>query len=474
MGEDIRAEYDAFLARKAQRGADEGFEPLWLPESLFDFQAALTEWAIRKGRGANFSDCGMGKSLMSLAWAENVVRHTNRPVLIFTPLAVAPQMAREGDKFDIECKRSPGGSPGRARIVVTNYEKLHHFDPADFAGVVCDESSAIKAFNGKRRAAVTEFLRTVPYRLLATATAAPNDYIELGTASEALGVMGQQDMLGRFFVNVQNNSQMRDGRSGYNRMMPARVMHNQRWRFKGHAEQPFWRWICSWARACRKPSDLGYSDERFILPPLEEREHIVETRTLPEGMLFAAAARNFHEEREERRRTIGERCEMAAELVNETGQPAVVWCHLNDEGDLLERLIPDGRQVAGRHSDEEKEETFEAFASGELRVLVIKPKIGAFGLNWQHCAHVVTFASHSYEQYYQAVRRCWRFGQTRPVVVDLVATEGERGARESMRRKSEAADRMFTELVRHMGEALRIDNGRHFTKETEVPKWLSG
>lgn len=467
-----RRSYAEFLARKAQLADPGGFKPLWLPDSLFGFQRSLTDWAVRIGRGALFADCGLGKTPMQLVWAENVVRKMNRPALILTPLAVAQQTVREAAKFGMECTRINGGSPTSPGIYVTNYEKLHHFDPSDFAGVVCDESSAIKAFNGKRRAEVTEFLRTIPYRLLATATAAPNDYIELGTASEALGVMGQQDMLSRFFVNNQNNSQMRDGRGAFNRHMPARVMHNRRWRFKGHAERPFWRWVCSWARACRKPSDLGFEDGDFILPPLRERERIVKTRTLPEGYLFAVPATNFREEREERRRTIPERCEMAAELVADTGEPAVVWCHLNDEGDLLERLIPDAKQVAGRHSDEEKEQTYDAFASGDLRVLVVKPKIGAWGLNWQHCAHVVTFASHSYEQYYQAVRRCWRFGQERPVTVDLIATEGERGAKENMRRKSEAADRMFTELVSHMGEAMTIDASQHFDRETEVPAWL--
>lgn len=452
--------YSEFLIRKQQFGADEGFEPLWMPEFLFPFQERLVEWATRKGRGAHFADCGLGKTPMQLVWAENVIRKTNRPVLILTPLAVAQQTLREAAKFDIEAKRSSVQVKG-AGIHVTNYERLHHFSPSDFAGVVCDESSAIKAFNGKRRAEVTEFLRTIPYRLLCTATAAPNDYIELGTASEALGEMGQMDMLNRFFRNDQNTSDT--GRA-----------HGKvaRWRFKGHASHPFWKWVCSWARACRKPSDLGCEDDGFILPPLTEREHVVETRTAAPGMLFAFPATNMQEEREERRRTLRERCEMAADLVANTKRPAVVWCHLNAEGDLLSRLIPDGRQVAGSQSDEEKEEAYEAFSSGQLRVLIIKPKIGAFGLNWQHCSHIVTFASHSYEQYYQAVRRCWRFGQKRPVVVDLVATEGERGIKENLRRKADAADRMFTALVAHMSEAVRLERGQRYEHGVEVPAWL--
>jgi hypothetical protein len=461
--------YAAFLEGKSQAGAAHGFEPSWSPDFLFGFQRALVDWATRMGRSAMFADCGLGKTPMQLVWAENVVRETNRSVLILTPLAVAQQTVREGAKFGIECRRSAGLLQPGAHVVVTNYEKLQHFRPEDFAGVVCDESSAIKAFDGKRRAEVTEFLRTVPYRLLCTATAAPNDYIELGTASEALGEMGQMDMLGRFFRNEQGTCDTKGRWKGHG---APREWTGQKWRFKGHAEAAFWKWVCSWARACRKPSDLGFEDDGFILPALTEREHVVETRTAAPGMLFALPASNMWEEREERRRTLAERCEMAAQLVADTKQPAVVWCHLNAEGERLASLIKDGREVSGASSDEEKEEAYEAFASGQLRVLVIKPKIGAWGLNWQHCAHVVTFASHSYEQYYQAVRRCWRFGQTHPVVVDLVATEGERGVKENLRRKSEAADRMFTELVAHMNDAMRLDRGAKYERAVEVPAWL--
>jgi hypothetical protein len=238
MGND----YADFLSRKAQLGESQGFDPTWIPDFLFDFQKHLTEWAIRKGRAAIFADCGLGKTPMQLVWAENVVRKTNKPVLILTPLAVSAQTIREAKKFDIDCRRSAGDVPAGARVVVTNYEKLHHFNRDDFGGAVCDESSAIKAFDGKRRAEVTEFMRHLPYRLLCTATAAPNDYIELGTASEALGEMGQLDMLSRFFVNDQGHA-LADGRSGFQRHMAARVMNQQRWRFKGHAEDAFWKWI---------------------------------------------------------------------------------------------------------------------------------------------------------------------------------------------------------------------------------------
>lgn len=456
--------YYDFLQDKMQLRGMSGFDPKNLPEFLFPFQRDLVRWALMKSRAAIFADTGLGKTPMQLVWADQVVRHENKPVLILTPLAVAAQTVREAAKFGIEVKRSSGDVPAGSHILITNYEKLQHFDSSYFSGVVCDESSAIKAFDGKRRAIVTEFMRLVPFRSLWTATAAPNDYIELGTSSEALGELGQIDMLNRFFKNDQNTSDMKKKWRGQDGS-------KNRWRFKGHAEDAFWRWVCSWARACRSPSDLGYDDDGFLLPPLVEREHIVEAREPLPGMLFTMAAQNFREERIERRRTIQQRCELVAELVK-TKKPVVVWCHLNDEGDLLERMIPDSVQVSGADSDEKKERSYMGFVDKQIRVLVIKPKIGAWGMNWQHCNHVITFASHSYEQYYQAVRRCWRFGQKKQVVVDLIASEGEANIKENMRRKSEAADRMFTRLVQHMNEANQIKVGQQFDIKTEVPSWL--
>jgi hypothetical protein len=430
---------------------------------MFDFQQHLCEFNLWSGRSADFADCGMGKTLIESVWAENCKRHTNKHGLILTPLAVAGQFVTEGEKFGIEIKRNNTGKvSGPATIWVTNYDKLHLFNPSDFGWCVCDESSAIKALDGVLRAQVTEFLRTIPYRLLATATPAPNDYIELGTTSEALGVMGQIEMLNRFFKNDANTTDLKrkkDGTGGG-------------WRFKGHAEIPFMKFICGFARACRRPSDLGYDDGLLILPELIEREHIVETRTLADGMLFALPAKNRQEELEERRRTIPERCEKAASLVSNTGKPFVVWCQLNPEGDLLEKLIPDAVQVSGSDSDDEKEEKYEAFRTGQSRGIISKHKIAAWGLNWQHCAHVVEFADHSYEQHYQGVRRCWRFGQKYPVVNDIISTEGQAGIKENMARKAKQADRMFTMLVGHMNEAMKIDSGYKFTEEMESPAWL--
>ncbi len=458
------ADYATFLDAKAQLGAMDGFEPVFMPDAALDFQEVLIDWSVRKGRAANFADCGLGKTLIQLAWAENVHRFTNRPVLVVTPLAVSSQTVGEGEKFGIEAIRSKEGVVARG-ITVTNYERLHYFDPRDFAGVACDESSILKSFDGITKAAVTEFLRLVPYRLLCTATAAPNDYIELGTHSEALGHLGYMDMLTRFFTNAQHTVRPRGG---------GLWRKENEWRFKGHAEQDFWRWVASWARACRRPSDLGFADGPFILPELIERETVIESRTAPPGMLFDVSARNMAEEREVRRRTLRERCEAAAGLVEHTGEPAVIWCHLNDEADALERLIPDARQVSGADPDEAKEEKFDAFRAGEIRVLVIKPRIGAFGLNWQHAAHVVYFPTDSYEQYYQAVRRCWRFGQKRPVTVDLVYAGAQDHVMENLRGKADAADRMFTDLVAHMNHAIEVDRSNRYDEPVRVPTWLGG
>lgn len=456
----MNVSYVDFLAKKTHEGADFGFDPVFIPDQLFDFQVSLVEWALKKGRAAIFADCGLGKTPMQLTWAENIVRKTNGRVLILTPLAVSAQTIREAEKFGIECHRSHDGTPMNG-ITVTNYEQLHKFSPADFKACVCDESSILKSYDGARRSEITEFMRKMPYRLLCTATAAPNDYIELGTSSEALGFLGHMDMLNRFFKNDQNNSAT--GRK-YGEVM--------KWRFKGHAEGPFWRWVCSWARAIRRPSDLGFDDGRFVLPPLVEKEYDVVSETLPDGMLFALPAVGLREQREERRRTIKERCEKIAELVSRTGQQALVWCHLNDEGDLLEEMIPEGVQVSGNDSDEKKEETFLGFADGKFRILITKPKIGAWGMNWQQCSHVTFFPSHSYEQYYQGVRRCWRFGQKSPVRVDVIATEGEREVLKNLQRKAGQADRMFSNLVREMNNALAIKNLTRFTEQEKIPSWL--
>ncbi len=479
--------YEEFLNRKSQSSVLSGFKPVWMPSFLFDFQSSATEWAIEKGKAAILADCGLGKGPMALVWAQNVVEHTNGRVLILTPLAVGAQFLTEGTKFSVDCARSRDGKLPASRIVVTNYEKLHLFEPSDFSGVVCDEASILKHFTGATQKAVTRFLLKVPYRLLATATAAPNDYIELGTLSEALGELGYTEMLSRFFKQDDNKphrlEQVKMARAD---MLARHQQHDPnhfgklsfrvsqqigQWRLKGHAVTPFWKWVASWARACRKPSDLGFSDERFVLPPLEEREHIVIPKRPQEGMLFTVPAVGLKEERDERRRTMTERCELVANLVDHDGQ-ALIWCHLNPEGDALAKSIPNSIQVRGADSDEAKEEAYQAFTSGQIQRLITKPKIGAWGLNWQNCAHVVEFATHSFEQHYQGVRRCWRFGQTKTVVNDIISTEGEQHVRDSMRRKSAAASQMFTDLVAQMNASTRIQRTRTDITPTELPAWL--
>ncbi len=476
-------DYHAFLDTKAHVGGECGFSPDSLPDFLFDFQRSLVEWALRKGRAAIFADCGLGKTPMQIVWADQVARETGGRVLILTPLAVSHQTEAEARKFGLDVERSQSGDFSK-RVIVTNYERLDNFKPEDFVGVVCDESSILKSFSGSTRKRITRFMSKMPYRLLCTATAAPNDYVELGTSSEALAELSHSDMLRRFFVYLDDKGQKRETTKqdeaekivasdpNYFKKLAYRIAQTiGQWRLKHHAVTPFWRWVTSWARACRKPSDLGFADRGFNLPELIEREHIVEARPA-DDMLFSVPAFGIGEERAERRRTISERCSMVAELVNHD-RPAVVWCHMNEEADHLERTIPGAKQIAGKTPDDEKIARYQAFADGSLRVLVIKPKIGAWGLNWQHCNHVVTFPSHSYEQYYQSVRRCWRFGQTKPVTVDVVATAGEARVLGNLRRKAEKADRMFEIMVREMNAATRVARVNNYVNKLEVPSWLS-
>lgn len=451
--------YQEFLQRKADYGSRHGFDPLVMPGFLFDFQRAIVDWAVKLGRAAIFADCGMGKTPMQLVWAENVIRKTNKPVLVLTPLAVSAQTLDEADKFGIEAHRADSRVNPTA-VQVTNYEKLHYFDAANYGGVVCDESSILKNFDGTRKAEITEFMRRVPYRLLCTATAAPNDWIELGTSSEALGYLGHMDMLTRFFTRKQTYA------------LSDRIIGDKEWNLRPYAEQPFWRWVASWARAARRPSDLGFDDDGFILPPMTEAETVIAASQPRQGMLFDVVATNFHEEREVTRRTIQDRCEAAAAKIAEHDL-SVAWCHLNDESMTLRQMIPDAVEVTGSDPDEKKEEAVRWFVHGKesKRVLISKPKILGFGLNFQHAAHMTYFPTHSYEQYYQATRRLWRFGQTRPVTVDLIYTDGGQRMMENLARKAQAADKMFDDLVRYMNEGERVEVKYNQTK-VEVPAWM--
>jgi hypothetical protein len=452
--------YAEFLDRRTQLGTFDGFDPSYMPDYLFGFQTELVEWAVRKGRAAIFADCGLGKTPMQLVWAENVHRHTGKPILIVTPLAVTFQTEHEAEKFGVEAHISRTGKPA-GPITITNYDRLHLFDQDDYAGMVCDESSAIKSFDSERKALVTDMMRKMRYRLLATATAAPNDFIELGTSSEALGYLGYMDMLNRFFTNSQNTSHPNRRWAGAGG-----------WRFKGHAEDPFWKWVASWARALRAPSDLGHPDNGFILPSLHYRRHIIDAKEPAPGRLFDMPAVGLQEQKKEARRTVGERCEQAAHLLAKT-DVGIAWCELNVEGDLLTSLIPGAVQVKGGDSPDSKEESLRGFSEGAITHLVTKPSIAGWGLNWQHCNRMTFFPTHSYEQFYQAVRRCWRFGQTRPVTVDIITTDGGLDVLDNLERKAGQASRMFDALTAHMRDALTIQRSTDHNLTTEIPSWLS-
>jgi superfamily II DNA or RNA helicase len=421
-------EYGDFLARKAIVDPATGLADVpTLNASLFDFQRDITRWALKRGRAAIFADCGMGKTPMQLEWA----RHVPGNVLILAPLAVAAQTVREGRKFGIGVHYARNQEQVHKGITIANYEMLEHFDPAYFHGVVLDESSILKAYDGKTRTAIIEAFQATPYRLACTATPAPNDYMELGNHAEFLGVMSRVEMLSMFFVH--------DGGE------------TQQWRLKGHAEAEFWKWLASWAVCIRKPSDLGYDDGEFVLPELVMHEITVKVDKPTDGYLFPVEAATLQERLKERRSTITERVADCAAIVNETGEPFLVWCNLNDESAELKAAIPGAVEVKGADSNEHKEAAMLGFSAGEPRVLVTKPSIAGFGMNWQHCAHMAFVGlSDSYEQFYQAVRRCWRFGQKKPVNVYVITAETEGAVVANIKRKERDAERMAQSMVEHM------------------------
>lgn len=461
--------YSQFLQSKMQLSGQYGFESNFIPKAAFPFQEHLIRWACRKGRAAEFADCGLGKTVMQLACAQNVVERENKPVLILAPLAVGPQTVREGAKFGIEALHCRDGKFNGAKIVITNYQRLKHFNRHNFAAVICDESGILKNFDGKIKAEVTEFMREIKYRWLFTAVAAPNDFTELGTSSEALGELGYMDMLGRFFKNDQNVIKPMTYR---HRGQNFEQLTSGKWRFKGHAERDFWRWVCSWARSIRKPSDLGFEDTGFKLPKLITNQHIVKASTVNPDFLFDMPAISLEEQRSERRRTMKERCEMAARIAVKDKSSIILWGFLNAECDLMEKLIPDSKQISGEETDEEKEELLQAFASGEIKRLISKPAICGYGLNWQHCHRMTYFPSHSFEQWYQSIRRLWRFGQKHNVTADVITSEGESRVLKNLQRKEAAANNMFEKIVLLMGNELKLQKTNQFTKKEKVPSWL--
>jgi DNA modification methylase len=451
--------YGEFLATKARQTEAVGFEAAGLSEHLFPFQRDVVRWALRRGRAAIFADCGLGKTLMQLDWAQKVAAHTGGRVLILTPLAVAAQTQREASKFGIRAAVSRDGKSSE-RITITNYEILDRFNPADYAGIVLDESSILKNYTGKTRNEIIEAFAATPYRLACTATPAPNDHMELGNHAEFLGVMPRVEMLAMFFVH--------DGGE------------TQKWRLKGHAEKPFWRWVSSWAAMIRKPSDLGYKDDGFTLPDLRTHSHVVDVDRSSSGdSLFRFDAQTLSERLSARRDSVAERAAEVAELAGNCSDQWLVWCNLNAESEAVTRLIPDAVEVRGSDSPAKKEEALLGFVDGRIRVLVTKPSIAGFGMNLQNC-HRVAFLglSDSYEQYYQAVRRCWRFGQDSPVDVHIVTAATEGAVLKNIQRKEADAETMCEEMVQFVAESVRDEikttkrsGEKHETDDASGPEW---
>lgn len=435
------SDYRAFLERKAIIDPPTGIDVAGdLNPKLFDFQRDLVRWALKRGRAAVFADCGMGKTPMQLVWAQ----HVPGPVLIMAPLAVAAQTVREGNKFGVPVayvREQPKYPEG---VYITNYEMAEHFDPDAWHGIVLDESSIIKHKDGAFRNRLIESFADTPFRLACTATPAPNDFTELGNHAEFLGVLSMTEMLSTYFVH--------DGGS------------TQNWRLKGHAQSDFWRWLCSWAVMLRAPSDLGYPDDGFSLPPLTYHDHVIRTETPPEGFLFPVEAQTLQERLAARRSTIDERVARCAADVNASDEPWVIWCNLNDESAALAKAIPGAVEVKGADDPEHKESALLGFTDGAFRVLVTKPSIAGHGMNWQHCRNVAFVGlSDSWEQYYQAVRRCWRFGQERDVRVHVYTAETEGAVVANIRRKEADAAKMADEMTAHMRD-LNRENVRGMTR----------
>lgn len=402
-----------------------------LPDFMFPHQRDIASWALRRGRAAVFAGTGLGKTAMELVWANAVARHTGKPVLIFAPLAVSQQHIREAEKFGLAARIVRDQSAVEPGVNVTNYQKLDHFDLASFGGIVLDESSILKSTDGHYRTRLIEECRQIPFRLAATATPAPNDFMELGNHAEFLGVMSYTDMLATFFTHDGGDT--------------------QKWRLKGHAENEFWKWMASWGVMLRQPADLGYPNDGYDLPPLRQTQHHVAVDYAPSldtGLMFPVEAKTMQERLAARRDTVDERVALAASITP-TDRPFVWWCNLNAEAEALAKAIPGAVNLHGSLADTEKERIILDFTEGRIRHLVTKSFM-AFGMNWQHCADTgFVGLSDSFEQVYQAIRRFWRFGQTRPVNVHFIAAETEGAVVANIRRKEADAERMAAAMVQH-------------------------
>lgn len=443
--------YNDFLKTKVMDHKSSGFDVAIddLNPMLFDWQKVLVQWSLKKGRAALFEDCGLGKTPQQLEWSRLVYAETGNDILILAPLAVSRQTQREGVKFGIDvniCKSQSDVLPG---INITNYERLHKFDPLHFSGIVLDESSIIKNFSGKiRNQIIDSFIRT-PYKLCCTATPSPNDFTELGNTAEFLGVMSRPEMLAMFFINDTSNTGT--------------------WRLKGHVkDNKFWEWLCSWAVMIQKPSDIGFDDGAFILPPLEYHDHTIKYNGCTNGKLFVEDAKTLTERRDARRESMPDRIRRAAGLVNSSDEKWLVWCNLNAESDGLKKSIAESVEVKGSDKPEHKETSMLKFSENGIKCMVTKPKIAGFGMNWQNCHNMIFVGlSDSYEQFYQAVRRCWRFGQTKTVNAHIVIGEREGAVVANIKRKERDMQAMFQGMVKHMAELTKQEIG-HTTKTTTL------
>lgn len=456
----MNKQYEQFLANKRHSIGNFGFEANYIPEIAFDFQKYVIEKAILKGRSAVFLDTGLGKTLVQLSLAKNIVNHTNKKVLILTPLAVAFQFILEAEKLGIDDIEYSKDGKHTKKIVICNYERLHYFNNSDFEGVILDESSILKNFDGKIKQEVTTFVKKIPYRFLSTATPSPNDFIELGTSSEALGYMGYMDMLGKFFKNNQNSVDSNNRNIG------------EKFYLKPHAEKDFFAWVNQWSIMAKMPSDLGFSNERYNLPELIINKHIVRNESLisVDGQLqmFNINAKNFNEIRHEQKQTETKRCEKAIELAQ--GKTSVYWCNTNNESSILKHSDKDAVEIIGSQSIDKKEEILLAFANGEIKRLITKAKMTSMGLNWQHCNHSVFFPTWSYEQYYQAIRRFWRFGQKSNVTIDMVISDGQTRVLEAIEQKTKKAIQLHKNLTENVNRSFE-NKIKEFNKEIILPNF---
>jgi len=454
--------YLDFINNKKHLIGNFGFDPNYVPDCAFDFQKFVIEKAVRKGRSAVFLDTGLGKTLVQLSIAKNVVNHTNKKVLILCPLAVGHQFIKEAQLRNItdDIEISKNGKHTK-KIVIANYERLHYFSESDFECVILDESSILKNFDGKIKNSITTFIKKIPYRFLSTATPSPNDFIELGTSSEALGYMGYVDMLGKFF-KANNNAVDSSNRN-----------IGEKFYLKPHAEKDFFAWVNQWSIMAKMPSDLGFSDERYILPELIINKHVVKNESLlivdSQIEMFNRPAKNFNEIRSEVKQTIESRCEKA--LILAQGKNSVYWVNRNEESKILMANDSDAFEIIGSQSIDKKEELLKAFADGEITRLITKAKMTGMGLNWQHCNHSVFFPTYSYEQYYQAIRRFWRFGQKRDVTIDMVISDGQTRVLEAIEQKTQKAIQLHKNLTKNVNSTF-VNVTKEFNKELIKPKFL--